>query len=180
MNTSLVLCVLALVLGYCSANTSPCPDGWRYSPFTSKCYKLFEDKTSWTTAEYKCAFQGAHHISVHDAADNQFVSELARQANIVWLGAVQYGTDRDYTWADHTAYGAFENWENGRRPSYHKGKKCSKFDGLSGKWIQSCCKVPAAFICSKPAAVLPAAIIEDDTGINEDFRRTRLAFRRRV
>lgn len=97
---------------------------------------------------------------------------------MVWLGAVQFGTSPLYNWADRTPFGGYENWEDGRRPPYHKGKKCSKLDGATGRWLQSCCKVPSGFICMKPAAVLSGAIIEDDSGVKDDFRRTFLAARR--
>ncbi|KAI6221818.1 C-type lectin domain-containing protein [Aphelenchoides fujianensis] len=154
----------------------PCgSSNWRYSPFSNKCYKLFNEKTGWVISEFKCVFQGGHHISVHDAQDNKFVAELARQAGIVWLGALQFGTSREYTFVDRSTFGPFENWVNGVRPTYNKGKKCSKLNGETGEWLQSCCKVPASYICQKPSLTLPGEIIEDGSGLN-DFRSRR--FRR--
>ncbi|KAH7694254.1 Protein CLEC-1 [Aphelenchoides avenae] len=169
MTTSFALCspnflasAALLFLGVLQtfAAQHPCgaPD-WRYSPHNQKCYKLFDTKVGWTISEFQCAFKGGHHPSIHDIVENQFVSELAKQAGIVWLGAAQFGSSQNYVWADNTPF-SFEHWKNGQRPRYHKGKKCSKLDGRTGEWLQSCCKVPAAFICQKPAS-----IIEDNSGL---------------
>ncbi|KAI6189729.1 C-type lectin domain-containing protein [Aphelenchoides bicaudatus] len=169
--SSKALLFLAIVV-FAAVSADPCgsPD-WRYSPFSKKCYKLFNVKTGWTISEFKCLFMGGHHPSIHDMQDNAFVSELAKQAGIIWLGAVQYGTSRDYQWVDRSPFSGFENWANGVRPAYNKGKKCSKLDGMTGQWLQSCCKVPAAYICMKPAISLPGEIIEDGSGLNSDFRK---------
>ena len=155
---------------------------WRYSPFSNKCYRLFNVQTGWVASEFKCLFAGGgHHISIHDAANNQFVAgqffclfflhlfsfyfdlivELAKQAGTVWLGAVQYGGSKDYTWVDRSPFGDYENWQHGSRPPYHKGKKCTKLDGNTGRWLQSCCRKVAAYICQKPALRLPGEIEED-------------------
>lgn len=53
--------------------SSSCEPGWRYFPVTNSCYKLIDDELPWTVAEFKCLFQGAHHVSVDSAAENQFV-----------------------------------------------------------------------------------------------------------
>ena len=144
-------CLLAIV-ALVSAN--PCPDEtWRYSPHSHKCYKLYNEKTGWVVGEFKCAFQGAHHPSIHSAEENQFVSELARRADVIWIGIAQFGTSQDYVWSDHAGYD-FETWHSKhsyRKPKYNKGRKCAKLDSVTQTWMQSCCKVPAATICEKPA-----------------------------
>jgi hypothetical protein len=151
-STELIAVFLLAFAALVSAN--PCPDEtWRYSPHSHKCYKLYNQKTGWVISEFKCAFQGSHHVSIHDPIENQFVSELARQADVIWLGIAQFGTSQDYVWSDHAAFN-FEQWHakhNYRKPTYHKGKKCAKLDSVTKTWMQSCCKVPAAFICEKPA-----------------------------
>ncbi|RCN32302.1 hypothetical protein ANCCAN_21898 [Ancylostoma caninum] len=53
--------------------SSSCEPGWRYFPVTNSCYKLIDEELPWTVAEFKCLFQGAHHVSVDSAAENQFV-----------------------------------------------------------------------------------------------------------
>jgi len=129
-------------------------------------------------AELKCVFQGAHQVSIHDLNDNQFVAEIVKKAGIIWLGAAQFGSSTNYVWSDYTPF-SFEHWKNGVRPRYHPGRKCSKFVGIPGEyvvastglktnaitgdWLQTCFKVPAAYICQKPAMQPLPEIIEDDT-----------------
>uniref|UniRef100_A0AC34Q4V2 C-type lectin domain-containing protein n=1 Tax=Panagrolaimus sp. JU765 TaxID=591449 RepID=A0AC34Q4V2_9BILA len=137
-------------------SAGPCPDDtWRYSPHSNKCYKLFNEKTGWNLGEFRCAFKGGHHLSIHDQIENQFVSELAKQADLVWLGIAQFGTNQNYVWSDSTSFD-YENWHakhNYRKPVYNKGRKCAKLEGHTGTWMQSCCKVPAAYICEREATV---------------------------
>ncbi|KAI1704895.1 lectin c-type domain-containing protein [Ditylenchus destructor] len=193
--------MLALIVAFVEGQ-NPCGSGtgWRYSPHSRRCFKLFNTKVTWTMAEFKCVFQGAHQISIHDLNDNQFLAEMAKQANIVWLGAAQFGSSRDYVWADGTPF-IFEHWKNSRRPTYHPGRKCTKFVGspgeyvvastgvkasaISGDWLQTCCKVQVAYICAKPATYMPGPIIENDDSETEqqqatttqDVRRSRLRLR---
>ena len=69
--------LLVLLAVVASVIADPCGDvTWRYSPVSNKCYKLFNIKTGWTISEFKCLFMGGHHISIHDAQDNQFVSGM--------------------------------------------------------------------------------------------------------
>uniref|UniRef100_A0A915CZ54 C-type lectin domain-containing protein n=1 Tax=Ditylenchus dipsaci TaxID=166011 RepID=A0A915CZ54_9BILA len=155
---------------------------------------------SWTMAELKCVFQGAHIISIHDLNDNQFLAEMATQVGIIWLGAAQFGSSRNYVWSDYSPF-AFEHWKDNRRPTFHPGRKCSKFVGApgeyivsstgviqsaqSGDWLQTCCKVAVPYICQKPAMqALPGAIIEDEGGeqfvgpsdIQQELRARRMRF----
>ncbi|KHJ92804.1 hypothetical protein OESDEN_07299 [Oesophagostomum dentatum] len=90
----------------------PCDPGWRYFPVTNSCYKLIEDELPWTVAEFKCLFQGAHHVSVSSAAENQFVHELARHGEM-WTGAAFFGAGKVYVNADQTPFGRYSNWKNG-------------------------------------------------------------------
>ncbi|KAE9552323.1 hypothetical protein FO519_004448 [Halicephalobus sp. NKZ332] len=167
----LLALIAATVISLVSAG--PCVDDtWRYSPHSGKCYKLFNQKVGWNMAEFKCAFKGGHHLSIHDSVENQFVSELAKQADIVWLGIAQFGTSQAYIWSDATSFD-YENWHakhNFQKPVYNRGKKCAKLEGHSATWMQSCCKVPAAYICERPAnrgfrnpAPMPAATPEPVT-----------------
>jgi hypothetical protein len=172
MGQSMVLLVVAIILAVLAQvqGQNPCGNDstWRYSPHSRRCFKLFTEKTTWSMAELKCVFQGAHHLAIMTPGDNQFVAEMAAQAQIVWLGAAQFGSSRDYVWTDYSPF-VFEHWKNNRRFPYHPGRKCSKFVGadgeyvvastgvkntaIKGDWLQTCCKVPAAYICQKPAMI---------------------------
>ncbi|PIO70280.1 lectin C-type domain protein [Teladorsagia circumcincta] len=151
-NNMMIRTVVALlVAGVYAVNArSPCAEGWRYFPVTNACYKLIDDELPWTIAEFKCLFQGAHHVSVDSAAENQFVHELARRGEM-WTGAAWFGSTPDYVNSDQTPYGRYTNWKSGVTPSLNKARRCIKI-GRDGQWFQSCCKKKSLAVCEKPAA----------------------------
>ncbi|KHN74613.1 Lymphocyte antigen 75 [Toxocara canis] len=136
---------------------NPCEDGWRYSPHSQKCYRFFNDE-KWPSAELECLFHGAHHASVHSKEDILFLTQLARGAQTIWLGAAQFGASRDYVWTDHSPFD-FENWQYGVRPPYDVEKKCTKMNILTGEWFHSCCQIPSPYICEmnakEPLPIMP-------------------------
>uniref|UniRef100_A0A7E4UNL1 C-type lectin domain-containing protein n=1 Tax=Panagrellus redivivus TaxID=6233 RepID=A0A7E4UNL1_PANRE len=155
MTTTMITMVVLATAVLALASADPCGDSsWRYSPHTGKCYKLFNEKIGWTLASFKCAFQGAQQYSIRDANENQFVSELARRVGVVWLGMAQFGTNQKYIWSDGSNWN-YENWhaQHGyRKPNFNKGRKCVKLDAVTQTWMQSCCKIPSAYICARPAS----------------------------
>ncbi|RCN32366.1 lectin C-type domain protein [Ancylostoma caninum] len=129
--------------------SSSCEPGWRYFPVTNSCYKLIDEELPWTVAEFKCLFQGAHHVSVDSAAENQFVRELARHGEM-WTGAAFFGSSKVYVNSDQTPFGRFTNWKNGVEPPMNRARRCIKMD-RDGQWLQSCCKKRSLAVCEKPA-----------------------------
>ncbi|KAK6039767.1 lectin C-type domain protein [Cooperia oncophora] len=114
-NNMIIRTVVALLLaGVYAVTAGPCADGWRYFPVTNTCYKLIDDELPWTIAEFKCLFQGAHHVSIESAAENKFVHELARHGEM-WTGAAWFGSSADYVNSDQTPYGRYTNWKGGER-----------------------------------------------------------------
>ncbi|WKY12692.1 hypothetical protein Q1695_003916 [Nippostrongylus brasiliensis] len=163
-----VLALLATGV-YVASAASPCPEGWRYFPVTNKCYKLLDDELPWTIAEFKCLFQGAHHVSVESAAENQFVHELARRGEM-WTGAAFFGSTMMYVNSDQAPYGRYTNWKGGITPPLNRARRCIKID-RDGQWFQSCCKKKSLAVCEKHASYSWEA-----TNDLNDFRRAK--FRR--
>lgn len=108
---------------------------------------FFSENLPWTIAEFKCLFQGAHHVSIDSPEENQFVHELSRWSEI-WTGAAFFGKDQHYVNSDGSRYGNFENWKDGRKPPMNRARRCIKMDG-NGEWFQSCCKKKTFTICEK-------------------------------
>ncbi|KJH42545.1 hypothetical protein DICVIV_11469 [Dictyocaulus viviparus] len=73
-STSYNYCICIRLVLFADVVAGPCENGWRYFPVTNACYKLMEDELPWSAAEFKCLFQGAHHASIENAAENQFVN----------------------------------------------------------------------------------------------------------
>ncbi|VDN59750.1 unnamed protein product [Dracunculus medinensis] len=133
-----------------------CPDGWNYNSTFGKCYKLFAAEEKWPMSEIVCAFRGAHHVSIHNKLENNYIKKMVTSqssSDNLWLGAAQFGTSKEYEWSDHTPFN-FENWETKTRPPYTKAKRCTKMNLTTGKWYQSCCKIPSPYICQRPAGVV--------------------------
>uniref|UniRef100_A0A915CEP4 C-type lectin domain-containing protein n=2 Tax=Parascaris univalens TaxID=6257 RepID=A0A915CEP4_PARUN len=154
LQSMFALCLL-LTLAFSAVAGSRCDPGWRYSPFTRKCYRFYDHDTMWPSAEFSCLFKGGHLISLHSNADNRFAIELARGAETVWLGNAQFGSSTEYIWSDHSAYN-FENWPNRKRPDKIKNRPCTKLNTTSGEWFQSCCKEPSPYICEKEVSATNA------------------------
>jgi len=142
--------------GSCGRCDSP---DWTYSPVSGGlCYRLNKQRVGWNVAESWCMVEQAHQPSVHNMAENLFVAELARTVpGPIWLGVAQFGSSsRQYEWSDQSHF-RFEHWPNNVRPAFNRGKKCVKLDGMTGEWVQSCCRVPAPYVCVKPATAVPAS-----------------------
>jgi len=79
-----------------------CPAGWK-SKF-GHCYKwFFTAPKTWQDAQTDCRKQGAHLISIHDDAENEFISKTVK--GTVWTGARKrrYG----WGWSDGTPWDYF-------------------------------------------------------------------------
>ena len=88
------------------------------------CYKIFEEKVTWKTAQYKCAkiSQNAKLAVVKSKSVNTFINVLARNAGIhwSWLGGRQAPGSKEpaggWTWVDPMGIGtsigdeAYTNW----------------------------------------------------------------------
>ncbi|CAI4227072.1 unnamed protein product [Auanema sp. JU1783] len=146
---------LAIVAAaYAGVYGNPCGSGdWKYNPGTNACYKLISDILPWTVAEFKCLFQGAHHVSVHSIEENKFVNEVSQHREI-WIGSAYFGRNAVYVNSDQSTYGNFENWIGDKRPTMNRARRCIKMD-RSGNWFQSCCKKRTSTVCKKPALSRP-------------------------
>ena len=88
------------------------------------CYKIFEEKVTWKTAQFKCAkiSQNAKLAVVKSKSVNTFINRLARNAGIYWswLGGRQAPGSKEpaggWTWVDPMGIGtligdeAYTNW----------------------------------------------------------------------
>ncbi|CAJ0951027.1 unnamed protein product, partial [Mesorhabditis belari] len=91
-----------------------CRDGWQYSPDTGYQYLIAFDK-NFTGGEAFCVSQGAHLVSIHSAAENDFVRRLCctsdgsyldhigQRDNAQYLTGGQWSNDQ-FTWTDGTPW----------------------------------------------------------------------------
>jgi len=82
-----------------NSNTG-CPAGWK-SKF-GNCYKwFFTAQKTWQDAETDCNNQGAHLISIHDDAENEFISKTVK--GTVWTGGI-LTRRQGWVWSDGTPW----------------------------------------------------------------------------
>ncbi|XP_043204346.1 snaclec alboaggregin-A subunit beta'-like [Amphibalanus amphitrite] len=101
-----------------------CPPDW--SVFSGGCYRVFPAVLSWPDAELACnsAGTGSHLVSISSAAENDFISTLARQAGGVYfhigmfwpLGAPADGA----RWTDGSPV-TYTAWYSGQPNENHNG-----------------------------------------------------------
>ena len=63
-----------------------CPSLWKYLPNSKKCYRTFQQATTWENANKKCrkSASGGHLASVRDKETKKFLSNLTKKAS--WIG----------------------------------------------------------------------------------------------
>uniref|UniRef100_A0A0N4ZDQ3 C-type lectin domain-containing protein n=1 Tax=Parastrongyloides trichosuri TaxID=131310 RepID=A0A0N4ZDQ3_PARTI len=158
-----LICLTTILVSVLQTITSSCPGEWIYSPHDSKCYKIIKSSSGWNFGEFSCAYEGAHLPSIHSYEQNKFVQELGRRiGSYIWIGAAQYRSNPNYVYADSSSYN-YENWSDGRRPSFRKARRCIKMNTSTGYWEQSCCKKKSISICVKDPKLYPGWASSSDS-----------------
>uniref|UniRef100_A0A8R1XXM5 C-type lectin domain-containing protein n=1 Tax=Onchocerca volvulus TaxID=6282 RepID=A0A8R1XXM5_ONCVO len=171
---------LTFIICFTAALCRVCDEGWRYSPHSRKCYKLFTRPMTWTEAEFHCRMQRSNQLSIHNSRENRFFKEIARDASEIWLGSANFSELIGYEWSDKTSYN-FRGWKNGREPVTKSTQPCTKMNVTNGEWFQSCCRKPAPYICQKnPQNVNYASNKQNDEMIakNSGFEQLRFLLRK--
>jgi len=126
------------VEGYPVSLGTGCPAGWK-SKF-GNCYKwFFTAQKTWQDAETDCNNQGAHLISIHDDAENEFISKTVK--GTVWTGGrkLRIRGREGWVWSDGTPwdFGTVREWG---------GECAATFNKLASGWD---CNERRLYICKK-------------------------------
>ncbi|KAM3717942.1 Galactose-specific lectin nattectin [Dirofilaria immitis] len=140
--------IFIFIICFTAILCSICDDGWRFSPHSRKCYKLFTRRMTWTEAEFHCRTHDGYQLSIHNSKENKFIKEIARDASEIWLGSAKFDRSKGYEWSDKTSYN-FKGWKNGKIPVTKLIQPCTKMNVKDGIWFQSCCRKVASYICQK-------------------------------
>lgn len=138
-----MFCVLPVVSGAC------CPSYW--TAYNGKCYRLFEDKYEWGTAENVCVNQqGGHLVSVVDLAEHNFLKYLVfGHTDLIWLGGNDIAAEGQWQWTDGTEY-KFSAWNSGEPDGGTKQDCILWFP--HGNWVDDYCYEKRHFICERPSS----------------------------
>ncbi|XP_019631193.1 PREDICTED: snaclec coagulation factor IX/factor X-binding protein subunit A-like, partial [Branchiostoma belcheri] len=98
-----------------SRRARQCRYGW--SEHNNHCYKLMNEKVSFSTANQRCKGMGANLASILEGQENNFIANAS--CDEVWIG-LQHNM-----WTDGSAF-PYKNWAKGQ-PNNHwikGGEKC--------------------------------------------------------
>lgn len=133
----------------CSTAAPLCPPGWSLYPLANRCYKassMFVNNTmlNYTAAASYCESLEGHLVSIHSAAENEFVANLVQvgigNASSVWIGLIKNNSIS--TWHDQT-------------PLSYTNAPASAPDGCGflnsdGSWgVSTACGTQRSFMCRR-------------------------------
>jgi len=146
-----VLCLLLLVP---AVSVLGCPSGWtRHRVY---CYKVFNERMTWTNAEKACNVQGGHLASIPDIETSNFIHSIIKTGNVFWSGGYKTSKNSPWRWTDNRPFN-FENWYPGN-PDNFQGFGGSEFciefwksdKGLRMTWNDNRCdnlSNPTGYAC---------------------------------
>ncbi|KAH7712280.1 macrophage mannose receptor 1-like protein [Aphelenchoides avenae] len=136
-----------------ASNPNECDSKWSRLENTGTCYKVQSSPhgLNWTEQRVRCIEEGSDLASVHSAAENAFISGLARQTfePIVSIGLRTHSGK--YEWSDGTKI-AYTNWES-EKPNTNG--QCTVLTTIgAGQWQSiPCDTVQFAYVCKKAPKV---------------------------
>uniref|UniRef100_A0A8C3XIQ2 C-type lectin domain-containing protein n=1 Tax=Chelydra serpentina TaxID=8475 RepID=A0A8C3XIQ2_CHESE len=75
-----------------------CPRHW--APHRDKCYWLSQESKYWSRGRDDCSRRGAHLLVIQDREELEFIQNITRNQNEVWIGLNITSPGRKWTWVD--------------------------------------------------------------------------------
>lgn len=124
--------------------TGPCPSGWK--TYKLGCYKVFMQPKTWTAARDLCrSFSKTDLVSIHDTAEDSFVSSLTNSSYDAWIGLNDRGPISGHVWSDYSPV-QFTNW-GVAQPDSHSGQQACVTIKSIGGWYDVGCFSTRPYIC---------------------------------
>ena len=124
-----------------------CPVGWKSMGYN--CYKLFDEKKTWSQAEAHCMGLGGHLASIQSPEEHKFVADLGLVSDeeIAYLGGSDLGEEKKWVWTDGTPF-EYTNWLEGEPNNSLGDEDCMMLWKQKGdKWNDTACSREFKFIC---------------------------------
>ncbi|XP_078619179.1 uncharacterized protein LOC144886426 [Branchiostoma floridae x Branchiostoma japonicum] len=141
-----------------------CQSGWR--EHNNHCYKLMQNKASWSSAESMCKTDGASLASITSSDENNFIKDVISNARVgVWIGLHKKG--KSWKWADGSGL-SYTNWDQSESRdrlmwylAFGARGQCANMNSTTGrpwfystrraqgKWAGINCDMKYNFICKK-------------------------------
>ena len=127
-------------------------DGSGWSGYDGSCYRYFSTKRNWLDAQDHCNSQGAHLVSVKDAAENSFAHSLIEGDNAPWTGLRDAASEGTWVWSDGTPT-TWTNWNSGE-PNNSGNEDCMHLyhypaQSYDKRWNDANCGSGYPYLCEK-------------------------------
>nr|XP_048300236.1 C-type lectin domain family 4 member A-like [Myodes glareolus] len=109
---------------------SCCPKDWK--PFSSHCYFIPTDSTSWSKSEEKCSSMGAHLMVIRSREEQDFITKILRRDGAYFIGLSDPG-HRQWQWVDQTPYNESATFWHKGEPSSNR-EQCVILSHPYSKW----------------------------------------------
>jgi GH43 family beta-xylosidase len=134
-----------------SANaTNVCPLGSINGYSNGTCWMINTNPMNFIEAERFCQQNGGHLTSIHDAFNNLYLADQARQifsqADDYYLGGSDLQSHKQWAWTDSSNFD-FTDWAN-YEPVDSNINNCLVVSVLTGFWHSHDCTLKAPFICT--------------------------------
>ncbi|VDP36707.1 unnamed protein product [Heligmosomoides polygyrus] len=119
-----------------------------FAEYNDECYQHFAP-LSMAAAESVCTQRCAHLASVHNSAENLFISKLFGTSAAYALVGLARQTHGSYSWTDQTPFD-YNNFGN-NNTAYGECVSMSLLKDLVdvGQWITVGCSLPLPFVCKR-------------------------------
>lgn len=132
-------------------------------------YKVVAIGQPWVVAERDCEADGAHLVVIDDAAEQTYLTSLAKQTTtdnassneLVWLGLSDQTLEGTFEWVTGQAL-SLSHWSGGEPNNSFGGiEDCAEIRG-SGDWNDDHCSARLAYVCECDGAASAARWCDTD------------------
>jgi len=143
-----------------------CPDGCIGTTRDGKGYLFcygFNRRVGWFGSESECTQRGMHLVRIDDAAENQWIREMATAAGYngaIWIGASDRRVEGSWEWTDGTEFwrgrvggmsvgGLYSNWATNQPNNASGNEDCVSMYQNTASWYDETCSTDHAYLCER-------------------------------
>ncbi|XP_061172826.1 macrophage mannose receptor 1-like isoform X2 [Saccostrea echinata] len=130
-----------------------CQNGW--STIKNFCYKVIQDKSSWTQARSYCQGIGADLASIHSDTESRQLHSLIRWSTSqdFWIGLNDREKEGDWQWSDGTPLD-YTKWLTSQPDNWQGKENCATYRRYNRGFNDLVCSSRLPFICKVEKGVL--------------------------
>jgi hypothetical protein len=143
-----------------------CPDGCLGTARDGRGYLFchgLNRRTSWFNSESECSQRGMHLVRIEDAAENQWIRDLATREGYngaIWIGANDRRVEGSWQWTDGAEFwrgrvggmavgGLYSNWASNQPNNANGNEDCVSMYQNTASWYDETCSNEHAYLCER-------------------------------